>query len=108
MYQYGLLYDWNDGLFSERFGEIDIPTKASHIRFTLTRPNQPNSMAQILSMIGDYGCNTEFMELVGENKEMGMVTFTLTIQGDLNEVHMKKLMYQLSMESLDFVIEQVW
>jgi hypothetical protein len=48
------------------------------------------------------------MELVGENKEMGMVTFTLTIQGDLNEVHMKKLMYQLSMESLDFVIEQVW
>ena len=108
MYQYGLLYDWNDGLFSERFGEIDIPTKASHIRFTLTRPNQPNSMAQILSMIGDYGCNTEFMELVGENKEMGMVTFTLTIQGDLNEVHMKKLMYQLSMESQDFAIEHVW
>ena len=108
MYQYGLLYDWNDGLFSERFGEIDIPTKASHIRFTLTRPNQPNSMAQILSMIGDYGCNTELMELVGEDKENGTVTFTLTIMGNLNEDHMKKLMYQLSMESLDFAIEQVW
>ena len=108
MYQYGLLYDWNDGLFSERFWNIDIPTEASHIRFTLTRPNQPNSMAQILSMIGDYGCNTELMELVGEDKENGTVTFTLTIMGNLNEDHMKKLMYQLSMESLDFAIEHVW
>jgi len=108
MYQYGLLYDWNEGLFSERFGEIDIPAETSHIRFTLTRPNQPNSMAQILSMIGDYGCNTELMELVGEDKENGTVTFTLTIMGNLNEDHMKKLMYQLSMESLDFTIEHVW
>ena len=108
MYQYGLLYDWNDGLFSERFGEIDIPTETSHIRFTLTRPNQPNSMAQILSMIGDYGCNTELMELVGEDEENGTVTFTLTILGNLNEAHIKKLMYQLSMESRDFAIEQVW
>jgi chorismate mutase len=108
MYQYGLLYDWNEGLFSERFGEIDIPAETSHIRFTLTRPNQPNSMAQILSMIGDYGCNIELMELVGEDKENGTVTFTLTIMGNLNEDHMKKLMYQLSMESLDFAIEHVW
>ena len=108
MYQYGLLYDWNDGLFSERFGEINIPAEASHIRFTLTRTNQPNSMAQILSMIGDYGCNTELMELVGEEEEKGTVTFTLTILGDLNNVHMKKLMYQLSMESRDFTIEHVW
>ena len=108
MYQYGLLYDWNDGLFSERFGEIDIPAEASHIRFTLTRPNQPSSMAQILSMIGDNGCNTEFMELIREDKEKGTVTFTLTILGNLNEAHMKKLMYQLSMESRDFTIEHVW
>ena len=108
MYQYGLLYDWNGGLFSERFGEIDIPTEPSHIRFTLTRPNQPSSMAQILSMIGDYGCNTKLMELVGEDKENGTVTFTLTILGNLNEEHMKKLMYQLSMESRDFTIEHVW
>ena len=108
MYQYGLLYDWNDGLFSERFGEIDISTEASHIRFTLTRSNQPNSMAQILSMIGDYGCNTEFMELIGEDREKSTVTFTLTILGNLNEEHIKKLMYQLSMESQDFAIEHVW
>ena len=108
MYQYGLLYDWNDGLFSERFREIDISTEASHIRFTLTRPNQPNSMAQILSMIGDYGCNTEFMELIGEDREKSTVTFTLTILGNLNEEHIKKLMYQLSMESQDFAIEHVW
>ena len=108
MYQYGLLYDWNDGLFSERFGEIDIPAEASHIRFTLTRPNQPSSMAQILSMIGDYGCNTEFMELIREDKEKGTVTFTLTILGNLSEEHIKKLIYQLSMENRDFAIEHVW
>ena len=108
MYQYGLLYDWNEGLFSERFGEIDIPANSSHIRFTLTRPNQPSSMAQSLSMIGDYGCNTELMELVGEDKAKGTVTFTLTIMGNLNEEHMKKLMYQLSMESQGFTIESVW
>ena len=108
MYQYGLLYDWNDGLFSERFGNIDIPTEASHIRFYFTRPNQPNSIAQILSMIGDYGYNTELIELVGEDKENGTVTFALTILGNLNEEHMKKLMYQLSMESRDFTIEHVW
>ena len=108
MYQYGLLYDWNDGLFSERFGEIDIPAEASHIRFTLTRPNQPSSMAQILSMIGDNGCNTEFMELIREDKEKGTVTFTLTILGNLSEEHIKKLIYQLSMESWDFAIEHVW
>ena len=108
MYQYGLLYDWNDGLFSERFGDIDIPANPSHIRFSLTRPNQPSSMAQILSMIGDYGCNMELMELIGEDKKKGTVTFTLTILGDLNEAHMKKLMYQLSMECQDLAIEHVW
>ena len=108
MYQYGLLYDWNDGLFSERFGDIDIPADPSHIRFSLTRPNQPSSMAQILSMIGDYGCNMELMELIGEDKKKGTVTFTLTILGDLNEAHMKKLMYQLSMECQDLAIEHVW
>lgn len=108
MYQYGLLYDWNERLFSERFGEVDIPADPSHVRFTLTRPNQPNSMSQILSMIGDYGYNTELMELAGEDKETRTVTFTLTILGNLNDVNMKKLMYQLSMESLDFAIEQVW
>ena len=108
MYQYGLLYDWNDGLFSERFGDIDIPADPSHIRFSLTRPNQPSSMAQILSMIGDYGYNTELMELVGEDKENVTVTFTLTILGNLNEAHMKKLMYQLSMECQDLAIEHVW
>lgn len=108
MYQYGLLYDWNDGLFSERFEDIDIPADPSHIRFSLTRPNQPSSMAQILSMIGDYGCNMELMELIGEDKKKGTVTFTLTILGDLNEAHMKKLMYQLSMECQDLAIEHVW
>lgn len=108
MYQYGLIYEWNDGLSSKHFGNIDIPTEASHIRFTFTRPNQPNSISQILSMIGDYGCNAEFMELVGEDEEKGTVTFTLTILGNLNNVHMRKLMYQLSMESQDFAIEHVW
>ena len=107
MYQYGLLYDWNEGLFEERFGDIEIPDGASRIRFCLTRPNRPNAMSQILSMIGDYGCNMESLEFVSEDKDAGTVTFVLMILGDLHETHMKKLMFQLSMESEDFRILRV-
>jgi hypothetical protein len=48
------------------------------------------------------------MELIGEDREKSTVTFTLTILGNLNEEHIKKLMYRLSMESQDFAIEHVW
>ena len=107
MLQYGLLYDWNEGLFETLVGEIAVPEDAARVKVRLTRPNRPNSMSEILSMIGDYGYNMERMELAAENRENGTVTFELSILGNLNETNMKKLMFQLSMECLDFSIEAV-
>jgi hypothetical protein len=47
------------------------------------------------------------MERIDAGTESGAVTFDLTILGDLNDVHVKKLMYQLSMESSGFRILEV-
>ncbi len=107
MYQYGMIYDNFEEVSEKLFAGIRIPDNASRVKLRLTRPNRPNSMSAILSMIGDYGYNMERMEQVEEETESGTVTFDLTIIGDLNDIHMKKLMYQLSMESSGFRILEV-
>lgn len=104
MYQYGLMYDMLKDPFAPLAKNLSIKEDTSHVHIRLTRTNRPNSMSSILSMIGDYGFNMERMELVGENQEANSVTFELWILGNLNETHMKKLMFQLSKESDDFVI----
>lgn len=102
MYQYGLLYDWIDGLFDEIVGNLAIPEHTTHVRVRLTRENRPNAMSSILSMIGDYGYNMDRMNLMRENDTEHTVTFELLILGDLGDPHMKTLMFQLSKESMDF------
>jgi chorismate mutase len=104
MYQYGLLYDWNPGLFDELAEGIDVTPGGYRVKVRLTRPNQPNAMSSILSMVGDYGYNMQYMELLSFNNNERTVTFDLTILGDLSETHMKKLMFQLSRESQKFKI----
>lgn len=108
MYQYGILYEQARELFEELVKDIalDQPTEVVTIR--LTRPNVPNAMSAILSMIGDYGYDMDQMKLLEYSSDMGRVTFELKILGDLTEEHMQKMMLQLSMESMDFsVIEAV-
>ncbi|MCH3951685.1 MAG: chorismate mutase [Acidaminococcus sp.] len=104
MYQYGLLFDWNPGLFDELAEGIDVTPGGYRVKVRLTRPNQPNAMSSILSMVGDYGYNMQYMELLSFNNNERTVTFDLTILGDLSETHMKKLMFQLSRESQEFKI----
>lgn len=88
----------------------------------LTRENKPNAMSAILSMIGDYGYNMDRMvpvtegdggikceevaapENAAEAKKKDTVTFDLTILGNLAETNMKKLMFQLDGESINFEI----
>ena len=108
MYQYGLLYDWNEALFDSIVGSILAKGKSKKVRVYLTRYNQPNAMSSILSMIGDYGYNMEHMRLFKENKEENEVSFELIILGDVSETHMRKLLFQLSKESKDFSIEEVY
>ena len=79
-YQYGLMYDWDPELFT------------------------PLAESSILSMIGDYGINMEEMRLLEINEETSTVTFELTIRGNLLEVPMRKLMFQLSKECSTFRI----
>lgn len=108
MYQYGIIYDRTDGLFEKLSEGIAVPEHATRTKLRLTRPDCPNAMSSILAMIGDYGYNMDRMELIDEDRENKAVTFELTVIGDLNDTHMKKLMFQLSMESRDFRILRVW
>ena len=102
MYQYGLLYDWNEGIFDSIAGSSLIQGKTSSVKVHLTRQNRPNAMSSILAMIGDYGYNMSRMELMKETEEK--VTFELTILGDATLIPMKKLLFQLSKESENFCI----
>lgn len=63
-------------------------------------------MSSILSMVGDYGFNMQYMELMSFNEGTHSVTFDLTILGDLSDTAMQKLLFQLSKESEGFVILQ--
>lgn len=107
MYQYGLLYKADPGVFDKLSGGLVLPEHSSYVKIRLTRPNCPNAMSSILAMIGDYGYNMKLMALISENESMNTVTFELTILGDIVEDHMKQLMFQLSMESLDFAMLEV-
>ena len=102
MYQYGLLFDWNDGIFNLIPGSQLVKQGASSIKVRLRRPNRPNAMSSILSMIGDYGYNMSRMELLEEKKES--VSFEMIILGDPTEIKMQKLLFQLSKECDDFSI----
>ena len=102
MYQYGLLYDWNEGIFDTIDGSSLVKGETTSVKVRLTRRNCPNAMSSILSMIGDYGYNMSRMELISETDEK--VTFDLVILGDASQVHMKKLLFQLSKESESFRI----
>lgn len=108
MYQYGLIYDWVPGLIDPLLEGVEIPNPAKLVKLRLTRPDRPNAMSSILSMVGDYGYNMERMILISENHADKSVTFELEILGDINNTHMKKLIYQLSMESRDFQLLKVF
>ncbi len=107
MYQYGLFFDWDPSVFDSLVEGVSLPAHSEKVSLVLTRPNVPNAMSSILSMVGDYGYNMERMELLKEDQEHSSVTFKLMILGDLSKVNMKKLMYQLSMESRNFKILSV-
>ena len=106
MYQYGMLFDWNPELFAKLAKDIDIKPNGTRVVVRLTRPDQPNAMSSILNMVGDYGYNMQYMELLSFNRPDKTVTFDLTILGNLSETNMQKLMFQLSKESQGFKILQ--
>ena len=102
MYQYGIIFDNIENLFSPLAENLSIKPSNTRVRVSLTRENRPNAMSSILSMIGDYGFNMDRMELISQDSEQ--VTFELLIIGNLDDEKMQKLMFQLSKESKNFSI----
>ena len=73
MYQYGLIYGWNDGFFGKVAGSELADGPSSYVKVRLTREDRPNAMSSVLSMVGDYGYDMEAMERVetSEGAETG-------------------------------------
>ena len=117
MYQYGILYDEMGQLFAPLIAGLSIPNDCSIVRLVLSRPDIPNGISPILSMIGDYGytlSNIRILERSDSAVEGGsqetdtVIKWELAVRGNLNEEKMRKLMLQLSFESIDFhIIEAV-
>lgn len=103
-YQYGLMYDWDPSLFTPLAEGILIGENDTRVKIRLARPDSCNSMSSILSMIGDYGYAMDEMHLLDADQEQQTVLFELVIRGNLNEIPMRKLMFQLSREALKFQI----
>ena len=100
-YEYGLIYDWKPDVIDSLLENVK-ESKDGYVKLQLTRPNQVNSVSVILSMIGDYGFHMKQITLLEENTEN--VRFELVICGDIQEIEMKKMLYQLSKESTDFQV----
>lgn len=104
MYQYGILFEQVPDLFISLVKGVDLSQTSDTVTVQLKRPNIPNAMSAILSMIGDYGYDMERLQLLGYSEDRSMASFELTIRGDITQTHMQKLLLQLSMETEDFKI----
>ncbi len=104
MYQYGILFEEVPELFAELSEGFDLTHPTETVTVTLSRPNIPNAMSAILSMIGDYGFDMERLQLLGYSEDESTASFELVIRGDLSVIQMQKLLLQLSMESDNFKI----
>lgn len=98
-YEYGLIYDWNPEVAEQILAEAR-ESGNGYVRMEFTRPNRPNGLSVILTMIGDYGFRLKDVKVLEEGQEE--VKFHLIICGELQDEAMKKLLYQLSKESKNF------
>ncbi|WP_194611757.1 chorismate mutase [Clostridium vitabionis] len=107
MFQYGLLFDLLPELPAALFRGIALDAPSTGVSLSFRRPNRPGALAAILGMVWDYGYDLERSEHLGESADGAMSGFALTIAGDIRQVSMQKLIFQLSRESADFRIEEV-
>lgn len=107
MYQYGILFEQVPELFINLVKGLDLSQASNTVTVQLKRPNIPNAMSAILSMIGDYGFDMERLQLLGYSEDRSMAAFELTIRGDITHIQMQKLLLQLSMETEEFKITEL-
>lgn len=102
MYQYDLLYDWNENAFDTVTGHEKANIESMCVIVRFNRKNAPNALGAILTMVGDHGFNMRRVELAENTPET--TAFELEIKGDVREKRLRKLLFQLSRETSDFKI----
>lgn len=102
MYQYGKLNDWNDDLFPRIAGadQVKGPTSSVIVRFDLD--NKPGAVAQVLSIIGDYGFDMCGFGFLGETPEKA--SFQLEIRADATQRQARVMLFHLWKECGNFRI----
>ena len=102
MYQYGLLYDADPAIFEQVSGHELCGASTSSITARLTCENKPGAMGAALSIVGDWGYNARRLDLLTQDESAA--SFELQIVGNACEPAMRKLLFQLASETLEFRI----
>ena len=102
MYQYDLIYDWNPNAFETVAGHEKADRESMCVIVRFTRDNAPNALGSVLCMVGEHGFNMRRVELAQNSPDS--TAFELEISGDVLDDAMRKLLFQLSRETLDFRI----
>ncbi|MDD6213555.1 MAG: chorismate mutase [Clostridiales bacterium] len=103
-YEYGLIFDWDPTVFDSLSGDLERNPEHHHIAIELEVSDQSRGLAALLTVIGDYGVNMEELHLKKTDSQRKAAVFELVMSGNLADVHMQKLLYQLFKESLGFRI----
>lgn len=102
MYQYDLIYDWNPNAFETVAGHEKADRESMCVIVRFTRDNAPNALGSVLCTVGEHGFNMRRVELAQNSPDS--TAFELEISGDVLDDAMRKLLFQLSRETLDFRI----
>lgn len=116
MYQYGLIFDRSDDLFRGIFPDIDAEHDSENITASFMIPSAPNALSSKLCMIGDHGCVLKDIKIETaddvnngpasdqDSSANGMIKTELTFSGNIRDERIRKLLYQLSMETESFEV----
>ena len=107
MHQYSILYDKTEGLFEPLIEDVEIPENPKSVRFELIRHNIPGQVAVICGLISDYRYNVTEIKRMDNSKDNSESRLWLTVEGNINNDNMRKMLIQLSQESLGFEILDV-
>ena len=87
--------------------DIEIPENPKSVRFELIRHNIPGQVAVICGLISDYRYNVTEIKRMDNSKDNSESRLWLTVEGNINDDNMRKMLIQLSQESLGFEILDV-
>ena len=102
MYQYDLLYSWDESLFSAIEGAQLAAGPSESVTVAFTCANAPRGFSSVAEIAGDRGFNLVAAKLVEATDDTA--SFEVTIEGDAAQEPLRKLLFQLSKETQGFRI----